>query len=239
MTGDITLLIGVAASIGFVHTILGPDHYIPFIMLSKASQWNVRKTAFITLLCGIGHVLSSVILGLIGIALGIAVSKLGIIESFRGSLAAWLLIGFGLAYFIWGIKRATQNKTHSHVHIHDNKIAHSHLHSHTDEHMHVHLKESESDKKITPWILFIIFIFGPCEPLIPLIMYPAAKHSTIGILAVSGVFAIVTISTMLTVVLSFFYGLSLLPVWKMEKYSHAIAGLTIFLSGGAIQFLGL
>jgi len=44
---------------------------------------------------------------------------------------------------------------------------------------------------------------------------------------------------MLTVVLAFFYGLSFLPLRKMEKYSHAIAGLTIFLSGGAIQFLGL
>ena len=239
MTGDITFLIGVAASIGFVHTILGPDHYIPFIMLSKARQWNIRKTAFITLLCGIGHVLSSVILGLIGIALGIAVTKLEIVESFRGSLAAWLLIGFGLAYFIWGIKRAIQNIPHTHIHIHDNKIAHSHLHSHTEEHMHLHLKEAESDKKITPWILFIIFIFGPCEPLIPLIMYPAAKSSIIGIFAVSGIFAIVTIGTMLTVVLAFFYGLSFLPLQKMEKYSHAIAGLTIFLSGGAIQFLGL
>jgi len=25
------------------------------------------------------------------------------------------------------------------------------------------------------WALFLIFVFGPCEPLIPLIMYPAAK----------------------------------------------------------------
>jgi len=142
-------------------------------------------------------------------------------------------IGFGLAYFIWEKKQAIQNKPHTHMHIHDNKIAHSHLHSHKDERMYIHLKKSEPDKKITPWILFIIFIFGSCELLIPFIMYPAAKHSTIGI------FAIVTISTMLTIVLSFFYGLSLLPAQGIEKYSHTITGLTIFLSRGTIQFLGL
>ena len=34
----------------------------------------MRKTAFVTFLCGIGHVLGSVVLGLIGIGLGIAVS---------------------------------------------------------------------------------------------------------------------------------------------------------------------
>ncbi|MBU4445363.1 MAG: sulfite exporter TauE/SafE family protein [Candidatus Marinimicrobia bacterium] len=237
MTGNITLLLGAAASIGLVHTILGPDHYLPFIMLSKAGQWSMRKTMVVTLLCGIGHVLSSVILGMTGIAFGIAVTRLEIVESFRGSLAAWLLIGIGLAYFIWGIKKAIQNKPHTHLHSHNDHPSHSHSHSHTGTHTHLH--ENKAEKKMTPWILFIIFAFSPCEPLIPLLMYPAAKSSIMGVFAVSVVFATATIVTMLIFVYVFSYGLSYVPFQKLERYSHAIAGFTILLCGGAIQFLGL
>ena len=92
---------------------------------------------------------------------------------------------------------------------------------------------------MTPWILFIIFVLGPCEPLIPLLMYPAAKESIMGMILVIGVFSAVTIATMLGVVLVSTMGLNFLPLKKMERYTHALAGATIFLSGMAIQFLGL
>jgi len=71
MDNSIALLSVTAVSLGFIHTILGPDHYLPFIVLSEARKWTTKKTMFITFLCGLGHVLSSVILGLIGITVGI------------------------------------------------------------------------------------------------------------------------------------------------------------------------
>ncbi|MCH7764784.1 MAG: hypothetical protein IIB95_13800 [Candidatus Marinimicrobia bacterium] len=49
------ILLLTAASIGFVHTIIGPDHYLPFIMISRARSWSFQKTIFITLLCGMGR----------------------------------------------------------------------------------------------------------------------------------------------------------------------------------------
>jgi len=33
MSGEIAILAGTAATIGFTHTILGPDHYLPFCCL--------------------------------------------------------------------------------------------------------------------------------------------------------------------------------------------------------------
>jgi len=83
----------------FLHTLFGPDHYLPFIVMKKARNWSFAKTLSITIACGLGHVLSSVVLGLIGIAAGIALMKLEVFESFRGNIAAWALIGFGFAYF--------------------------------------------------------------------------------------------------------------------------------------------
>ncbi|UCG54299.1 MAG: sulfite exporter TauE/SafE family protein [Dehalococcoidia bacterium] len=236
MSNEVIILAGTAATIGFIHTILGPDHYLPFIVLSKARHWNNIKTFLITLLCGIGHVLSSIILGFIGIALGIAIFKLEAIESFRGEIAAWLLLAFGFTYFIWGIHRAIRKRSHDHVHAHEDGGTHIHLHNHLTNHSHPHDVKVAS---LTPWILFTIFVFGPCEPLIPLIMYPAARNDIPSVAIVASIFALVTIGTMLSIVLLSSYGLSRLPLRRLERYSHALAGLAIFLSGGAIKFLGL
>ena len=237
MSTDLTVLTVTAASIGFFHTLLGPDHYLPFIVMAKSGAWSLRKTAMVTVLCGMGHVLSSVVLGILGVALGVAVTKLETLEAVRGNLAAWALIAFGLVYFIWGVRNAIRNKPHTHIHHHEEGESHAHLHVHHDDHLHAHVKEGK--KNFSPWVLFVIFILGPCEPLIPLLMYPAAKSSYFDLTVVTLVFAVVTISTMLMIVLVSTFGINLLPMEKMERYSHALAGAAILLSGLAIQFLGL
>ena len=101
MTGDLMALAGLAAFIGLIHTLAGPDHYMPFVMMASARRWSKGRTAVITLLCGIGHVGSSIALGFIGIAFGVVVFQLESVENFRGDLAGWLLVAFGLAYFSW------------------------------------------------------------------------------------------------------------------------------------------
>ncbi|PWB70945.1 hypothetical protein C3F09_08425 [candidate division GN15 bacterium] len=237
MTTELTALLVTAASLGFIHTIIGPDHYLPFIVMARARNWSRARTLWITILCGFGHIGSSVLLGFIGIGFGLAVSHLEGLESVRGSIAAWLMISFGLIYFIWGVRRAYLNKPHSHVHLHSDGSSHDHSHSHGGEHGHVH--EAAHQANITPWVLFTIFVFGPCEPLIPILMYPAAQHSIGSLLLVTAVFGGATILTMLGVVIATLSGISLLPTARLERYSHAIAGATILLCGVSIEFLGL
>ncbi len=217
MNNELVALYVTAASIGFIHTVFGPDHYLPFIVMNRARRWSLAKTALITFLCGIGHIMSSVILGVVGIILGIAVMKLEIFEAFRGNLAGWALIAFGFAYFIWGLHRMLKNKPHRHLHAHD----------------------EEGKKNITPWILFTIFVLGPCEPLIPILMYPAAKNSLTGLVGVTVIFGAVTIMTMLGIVMISSLGINIIPLGRLERYTHALAGGTICLCGVAIQFLGL
>ena len=234
---ELTVITITAASIGLLHTLLGPDHYLPFIVMARARKWSLVKTTCITALCGAGHVLSSIILGIIGIALGISISKLGAIESFRGGLAAWLLIAFGAGYFIWGVIRARKSRPHVHWHAHGDTSMPIHKHTHSKDHLHLH--KGEKAKNLTPWILFTIFVFGPCEPLIPLLIYPAAKSSVFGLVLVMGVFGVVTIATMLSIVILLSLGTNLLPMGRLERYTHALAGATICLCGIAIRFLGL
>jgi sulfite exporter TauE/SafE len=237
MSQELGILLLTAVSIGFFHTLFGPDHYVPFIVMAKARSWSTLKTTWITILCGIGHVGSSIILGFVGIAFGIAVSKLESLESVRGNIAGWILITFGLLYCIWGLRRAYRNQPHTHRHLHTDGNEHDHTHVHSEEHTHVH--EKTESPSMTPWILFTIFVFGPCEPLIPILMYPAAQGHILYVFIVSLVFGIVTIGTMLTVVLGSIAGLHLLPTGKFQRYTHALAGTSIFLCGIAVQFLGL
>ena len=236
MDNSLTLLSVTAVSIGFVHTLLGPDHYLPFIVLSEAKKWTTKRTMFITFLCGVGHVLSSVILGLVGIAVGISVNKLIAVESFRGNIAGWLFIAFGLVYIVISIRNLYKKKRHTHSHFHIKDGLHTHDHDHHLEHSHLHQTDAT---KTTPWILFLIFIFGPCEPLIPIVMYPAAENNISGAVIVSVLFSIVTIATMMSIVLAFKMGFSKINLKPVEKYSNLIAGAMILFSGIAIQFLGL
>jgi nickel/cobalt transporter (NicO) family protein len=236
MEGSTILLAGTAVTIGFIHTLVGPDHYLPFIVMGEARKWTIRKTMFITFLCGIGHVLSSVLLGFIGIAAGISLSKLQFFESFRGNIAAWLLIAFGLVYMLFSLRSLYRKKKHIHEHHHTDGTDHEHEHGHFSGHSHIHL---EDKKNLTPWILFLIFILGPCEPLIPIVMYPAAENNISGVVIVSLLFSAVTIATMMSVVLAFRLGLSRINLNPLERYVNVIAGATILVSGVAIQFLGL
>ncbi|MGC8990783.1 MAG: sulfite exporter TauE/SafE family protein [Verrucomicrobiia bacterium] len=239
MEQSLSVLIPLAASIGFIHTLLGPDHYVPFIVMARARKWSWPRTGLITLLCGIGHVGSSIVIGAIGIALGYGVQHIQNIESVRGDWAAWTLFLFGIGYFIWGLWKGISNKPHRHFHVHEDGSIHTHQHSHVQRTVHDHDHRPQEDVNLTPWILFVAFVLGPCEPLIPVLMYPAARHSLHGIVLVALVFSAVTIATMVTIVFLGRYGLNQLPVAKFERWMHAAAGGAVALSGAAILFLGL
>ncbi len=208
---ELFILIITAATIGFFHTIFGPDHYLPFIAMAKAGRWSKSKTFFVTLLSGLGHVFSSVGLGFLGIAFGFTVAKLEAIESLRGDIAGWALITFGLLYFAWGMRRAIRGRIDLPI----------------------------ENQSITPWVILTIFILGPCEPLIPILMYPAATGSLGNVIAVTAVFGLVTVMTMLGVVFIGCFGLNVLPLTKFARYDHAAAGATICLCGLAVKFFGL
>jgi len=230
-----------AVWIGILHTILGPDHYLPFVFMARAGRWSRAKTVGVTLACGLGHVLSSAALGAVGIAMGVAVSHLEMVESQRGHVAAWALLAFGLVYFVWGLRRALRRQPHAHVHAHADGTVHRHAHVHEEEHMHAHAAPERAAPlvRLTPWVLFTLFVFGPCEPLIPLLLYPAAQRSAGGVVLVVVVFGVATLATMAAAVLVCQAGVKRLSLGGLERYTHALAGAALAFCGLAIQFLHL
>lgn len=216
MPEEITLLLITAATIGVVHTLIGPDHYIPFVALARARGWSPMQAVRWTLVCGVGHVLGSVALGMIGIAAGLGVASIEAIEGTRGELASWMLMTFGTLYMAWGIHRALRRHAHDH-------------HGDTGEWAH---------RTTTGWVLFVLFVLGPCEALIPVLMYPAATAGLAEVALVTGVFAIATILTMSGAVALCLTGVRAVNFAPLERYGHALAGAAILACGLAIQ-LGL
>lgn len=237
MSAETAILLGTALSVGVVHTLLGPDHYLPFVAMARAGAWSRRKALLVTSLCGLGHVAGSVVLGLVGIAFGLSLSRLEAFESSRGSMAAWGLILFGLLYTAWGLRRAARGHRHSHLHAHPDGTLHAHEHAHEGNHLHAH--PGKSNGSVTPWVLFVIFLLGPCEALIPLLMFPAATQSTGALFLVVGTFGLATVGTMLLLVFAGLEGIQRIPFRGMERHAHTLAGLTILLCGVAIEFLGI
>jgi sulfite exporter TauE/SafE len=228
---EIQLLVVTAISIACLHTLTGPDHYLPFIALSKSRRWSASKTVGWTIICGSGHVLSSVLLGMGGAALGWSLSKLGWVETVRGGIAGWFMMVFGFVYGSWGVYNAFKNIAHKHFDVNSRNDVFVY------EHRHGQPVSPGERYKVTPWVMFIIFILGPCEPMIPLLYFPAAKNSWLGMGILITVYTIVTLVTMLAMVLLGYFGIGFLKTGKLERYAHAIGGLTIFTCGLGMVFL--
>lgn len=231
MPAELSILLIASVSIACVHTLTGPDHYLPFVALSKARNWSLAKTIGWTLLCGCGHVWSSVLLALGGAAIGWSLSKIGWLESVRGGIAGWVMLLFGIVYGIWGLIRAYRNNPHKHFDLEDDGSIYVY------EHRHGEAVAASERHKVTPWVMFIIFLLGPCEPMIPLLYYPAARQSWYGMLLLIGSYTLVTLLTMTTMVLVGYWGIGLFKMDTMERYMHALGGLTLAICGGGMVFL--
>lgn len=238
---SVAVLLATAISIGFMHTLIGVDHSLPFVVLGRARGWSLRKVLAITAACGLAHVLSSVVIGVAGISVGVALERLEIIEGVRGSLATWLIIGFGLTWAAWAFIRSRRGERHSHGHVHADGSVHAHGHDHASEHQHAH-EEAVDGRKLglmAFWSLFLIFAFGPCEALIPMLMFPAMEHAWGVVVLVTAAFGLTTIGTMLAVVGAAYVGLGQLSLRRIERHADVFAGLTIAASGVALSLFGL
>lgn len=231
---ELTVLLWTALTIGVVHTLIGPDHYLPFVSLARERGWTVRKTLSLTFICGAAHCAGSVILGFIGIALGLGLASLEAFEALRGNAAAWLLLGFGLAYAIFGLRRYVRRGEHSHRHTHADGTVHTHAHATQGEHAHVHARSVARPLAVS---LLIVFLLGPCEALIPLLMYPAATADIWAVLKVTLVFSVTTVATMLVAV-----GVALGAAQKIQwSPAPGVGGMitgTVIGACGAAMLLG-
>jgi hypothetical protein len=214
MTGVVAAIGVTAVTVGSLHT-LAPDHWVPFAALGRAQRWSAARTARVTIVCGLGHVTVSVLLGLVALVAG-----LEIVAAFGRRLESWaglVLIAFGLGYAVWGLRRAARH-------------AHGHAHRHYD---HVH-----DASGVTPWTLFLLFSADPCVAVIPLIV-AAAPFGAGAVAGVALLYELATIATMTGLVLLAWRGVAGFRARWIDRYGDAAAGGLIAGLGITLAVVGL
>ncbi|HEU4521520.1 MAG TPA: hypothetical protein VFT12_05930 [Thermoanaerobaculia bacterium] len=208
MDGWLFTLLFAAITVGSLHA-LAPDHWVPFSVLGRARGWSPGRTIRLTLICGVGHVTVSAAFGIAALILGQqAVTALG---STLQSNAALLLIGFGIAYMVWGLWRSFSEK-----------LAHTHPHDH----------------KLTEWSLFLFFCADPCVALIPMII-AASTRGWGAVAAVIIIYEIAMFAMMVTLVMTSYAGAKAIRLRWLDRYGDAMAGAIIVVLGAVVTMLGV
>jgi nickel/cobalt transporter (NicO) family protein len=209
-----------AATVGALHSV-APDHWVPFAALARARRWPLAHTARITILCGLGHVTVSAILGIVALVTGLkAVHAIGIRLEEHATL---LLMAFGTAYMVWGLWRSFRRDPLAVMH----HRRHHHAHGHNDH-----------DHGLTEWSLFTLFSLDPCVAVIPMIVAASAGGwGAVG--AVVVVYEAATIAAMMVLVGAAVAGARTMRFAFLDRFGDAVAGGLILTTGGVLAVLGL
>lgn len=220
MNGSAWTLILAAATVGALHT-MAPDHWMPFAALARARGWTPTRIARTTILCGFGHVTVSALLGIAALSVGLSLAEL--IGGRLANLAPALLMLFGTAYMIWGIRRSLRRDPLAPTHAHDHHHAHGH-HNH--------------DHGLTEWSLFLLFSADPCVAVIPMIIAStgAGWHT---VAAVVVAYELATIATMVLLVTIAHAGARKLHTPWLDRFGDAVAGGVIVFVGALVSVLGI
>ncbi len=209
-----------AAVVGALHSV-APDHWVPFAALARARRWRTAHTARITILCGLGHVTVSAILGIVALVTGLrAVHAIGIRLEEHATL---LLMAFGTIYMVWGLWRSFRRDPLA--------IMHHHHHHHARGH-------NDHDHGLTEWSLFALFSLDPCVAVIPMIVAASAGGwAAVG--AVVAVYEAATIAAMIVLVGVAVAGVRTLRFAFLDRYGDAVAGGLILTTGTLLAVFGV
>ena len=126
-SGTALLLVAAVAAVGVLHTIV-PDHWLPITLIARQRGWSTAETAWAACRAGIGHVLSTLLIGVAAWLAGVAAAeRFGHLLALVASLA---LVGFGgwIALSSWAESRRRTPHRHDESHVHSHSHSHPHPH---------------------------------------------------------------------------------------------------------------
>ena len=256
MNPELAILLGSAATLGVTHTAIGLDHTVPFIVLGRAREWSLTKALLVTAACGVAHVASSVAVGALGMTLAVTLTALEGFQEARGYWVSWALVAFGTVYAIVSLALLKRKTSHRHTHVHADGRVHCHPHGHGEmsfekplQH-HAHTLREERQRGLVGTVqrpmrgkvvagLFIVFLLGPCEALLPLMTAPGLRQDIAAGLLVAAVFGAATLTTMVGLVAAGWFGMRGDCFTRFEPHLNWASGVAIAVSGLCVQFLGL
>lgn len=92
---SLAVLLFAASTVGVVHTLAGPDHYLPLAALARARGWTARRTALVAALAGTAHCGAAALLGLAALSV-FGRDRVDAWIAFSGKAMGALLVVFGV-----------------------------------------------------------------------------------------------------------------------------------------------
>jgi hypothetical protein len=211
-TAPEVLLIAAVGAVGVLHTMV-PDHWAPIALIARQQRWSRGETARAALQAGTGHVVSTLLIGLVVWIAGVAfAARFGQAVSMLSSVA---LIAFGgwIAISSWRELRAADGHHH-----------HDHARDHDDA------GQAVSSKRSTRTALLLILGSSPMIEGIPA-FFAAVKYGPALIAVMAVVFAMSTIATYVVLCVSSTAGLQRMRFGKFEEYGEVLSGSFIAVVG--------
>ncbi|GAC1533443.1 MAG: hypothetical protein NVS2B17_01140 [Candidatus Velthaea sp.] len=198
------VLVGAVVAVGILHTMV-PDHWVPIALIARQRGWTRAQTARAALQAGTGHVVSTLLIGVVVWFAGVAVAtRFGTLVSMLSSIA---LIAFG-AWIAIGAWR---------------ELHHGDSHEHEHEHA---APEAASSRTA----LLLILGSSPMIEGIPA-FFAAGKYGVGQIVVMAVAFAISTIVTYVALCVYSSAGLQRVRFARFEEYGEVISGSFIALIG--------
>jgi putative Mn2+ efflux pump MntP len=191
--------------LSLIHALI-PNHWLPLIAVSKTEKWTQAQTLWATVITGVSHTLSTVI---IGIVVGLIGYKLSASYSVISEIIApSILIGLGLVYLVLDLRR------------------HSHHHHHDSNPLVTHPSQNKSRWAAILTSLSIAMFLTPCVE-IEAYYFQAGTIGWIGIVIVSAVYLITTVMVMLFLVYLGVKGAATFKSHMLEHHEKRITGLVL------------
>ena len=187
--------------ISLLHALI-PNHWLPVLAIGKKEGWTLGETSRITLISGLSHVISTVI---IGILLGLIGEELAEhLDDFTHVIAPSILILLGL-YFI------RQHYKHHHFHVEKKNL------------------EKKTKSSIITALVIAMFL-SPCMEIEAYFLLAGTKGwYMMALIAI--MYSVITIAGMLIWVRIVYKGLLKLNWHKWEHNAGIITGLTLVITG--------
>jgi nickel/cobalt transporter (NicO) family protein len=180
-----------------------PNHWLPLVLLGRSEGWDKKETLWIAGIAGFAHTLSTVGLGVVIGLIGVELA--GKYEVFTLVVAPLILICMGLIYFGLDLK-----------------------HNHAD------FTTTGGIERKSKWsIIFSVCLamfFSPCLE-IESFYFTAGRYGWKGIVAISLVYLVVTISGIMTLVVLGGRSLERINWHLLEQHEKKITGFTLILLG--------
>lgn len=233
MSATTPALLAAAAGVGFGHAIL-PDHWVPLAVVGRTRHYPLARVARLSGMAGVAHVLVSIVLGGVIIAVGFQLRST--VQGAQDTIIGCVLILTGLGFAILELTG------HGHHHGRDHSHAHTHEHDHAHEHPHL-LSVTEVDERVATkedrirGLAAVMVPFGaaasPDLTILPVFLAATTAGLTTAISSLV-IFAAVTIATIVGLtLLACFGGYQIRGQW-LERWGNVFTALVLIVIGALV-----